>query len=214
MTFPHVCIKNERLSPALFRLRVSAGGKRFLAGQCFNVGLPDSSINREYSVASGERYDHVDFLVREVVGGSFSPSLAQVKEGEPIELNGPYGEFTLEKRDLLKDRIVFIATGTGIAPVLSFIETYPELKCLVLHGVRSENETFFASQFVNQEYIPCVSQNGLSKFSYVQDYLSDQVTDLNAHYYLCGNQRMICEVSEMLYEKGISGDNVVSEVFF
>ena len=212
--FPHVCIKNERLAPGLFRLRVSSGGKRFLAGQCFNVGLPDSSINREYSVASGEQYDHVDFLVREVVDGSFSPRLAQVTEGEPIALNGPYGEFTLENRDLVKERIVFIATGTGIAPVLSFVETYPELKCLVLHGVRSENETFFASQLVNQEYIPCVSQNGLSKYSHVQDYLSDQVIDPDAHYYLCGNQRMICDVSEMLYERGVSGNNVVSEVFF
>ena len=74
----HRILGNESLSASTFKLIIERGGLNFRAGQCVNLGLPNSGINREYSTYSGEQEPELAFLVREVEDGDVSPQLGHV----------------------------------------------------------------------------------------------------------------------------------------
>src|SRR5580693_1453663 len=89
----------------------------FVAGQwlSFKTNKPDGEeITRAYSIASPPRDDNRFALcLNRVQDGFMSNFLCDMREGQEISCQGPFGDFIL--RPPLRD-IVFIATGTGIAP--------------------------------------------------------------------------------------------------
>ena len=79
---------------------------------------------RAYSIASAPRVNQFDVCVNRVEGGFFSNLLCDLEVGQSLEFHGPHGLFLL--RAPLTDSI-FIATGTGIAPMRGFVEhLFPE----------------------------------------------------------------------------------------
>ena len=185
------------------------------AGQCFSVGTRDLGINREYSMYSAAEDDFIDFLIREVPDGIISPRLASCKSGDLIEIGGPYGDFCLNESSVIADSYVFIATGTGIAPFHSFVQTYPHLKYQVFHGIRSETEKYDEAHYKPGRYIPSVSQ---PQARVVGERLTSRLQstelDANSLYYLCGNRMMITDVIAILRDKGIPGSSIFTETFF
>ena len=94
----------------------------FVAGQwlSFKTSKPDGEeITRAYSIASPPGDDNRFALcLNRVQDGFMSNFLCDMKEGEEISCQGPFGDFIL--RPPLRDT-VFIATGTGIAPFRSML---------------------------------------------------------------------------------------------
>ena len=211
----HHVLGNESLSTSTFKLIIERGNLNFRAGQCVNLGLPNSGINREYSTYSGEQEPELAFLVREVEDGDVSPALRRLKSGDSIEIDGAYGLFTLPESIPENHSNVFIATGTGIAPFHSFVRTYPELDYLILHGTRLAEENYESAHYTTERYVQCVSQeNGGCFQGRVSDYLRQNPQGADKHYYLCGNRHMLNEVYDILRKQEVSGSNIMSEVFF
>ncbi len=52
--------------------------------------------------------------------GGFTPLLWQIGVGDPINIKGPKGKFLLQEDGR---RCLFVATGTGLAPFMSMIDT-------------------------------------------------------------------------------------------
>jgi len=101
----------------------------FKAGQfvSFEVGRNEKqqTIIRPYSIASPpSRPDVVTLLFNLVPGGPGSTFLFSLKEGETTQFKGPTGAFYL-RDDPARD-ILFVATGTGIAPLRSMFLTLGE----------------------------------------------------------------------------------------
>jgi ferredoxin-NADP reductase len=94
----------------------------FVAGQwlSFKTNLPDGEeITRAYSIASPPADDNRFALcLNRVQDGFMSNFLCDMKEGDEIRCQGPFGDFIL--RPPMRDTI-FIATGTGIAPLRSML---------------------------------------------------------------------------------------------
>jgi ferredoxin-NADP reductase len=94
----------------------------FVAGQwlSFKTNKPDDEeIIRAYSIASPPDGDNKFALcLNRVQDGFMSNFLCDMKEGDEIHCQGPFGDFIL--RPPLRDTI-FIATGTGIAPFRSML---------------------------------------------------------------------------------------------
>ena len=63
---------------AIIFLRVKKNIK-FNAGQFFSIALDEIGINREYSVASSDKENFIDFFIREVEGGALSKNLRFLK---------------------------------------------------------------------------------------------------------------------------------------
>lgn len=91
----------------------------FLAGQY--VGLRYDGSSRAYSLASSPTRDDLEICVRRVMDGRLSPKLCgDLEPGDEFTLRGPHGDLLLcdpSRRDL-----VFLATGTGVAPLKSMID--------------------------------------------------------------------------------------------
>ena len=94
----------------------------FEPGQYFSIGLEVEGklVLRPYSTASprGET-GSLEFLVRRVAGGAFTPSLWKVGPGDRIWIGLPKGLFTLKPGDSRTH--LFVSSGTGIAPFISML---------------------------------------------------------------------------------------------
>jgi CDP-4-dehydro-6-deoxyglucose reductase len=117
------------LSPSVrsLSLRMTDGGPvGHNAGQYVDVIVPTArglAFKRSYSIASepgGRRPDELEIAVTRVEGGPTSEALHAVMPGALVELEGPRGVFV--RREDERDRpSLFIATGTGLAPIRAMI---------------------------------------------------------------------------------------------
>ena len=203
------------LTESTFVLRLDRGNIQFRAGQHIIVGLKGELNQREYSIYSGENDDYLEILVREVLDGNVSLQLKHCKPGQALQVNGPFGSFGLEKFDMFSRKLVFIATGTGIAPFHSFVKSYPGIDYNILHGVRFNNEAYERDDYDPRRYFLCTSKesNGGHK-GRVTRFLAGYAVDSNMLFYLCGNNNMIYEVYHILRDKGIPEEKIFSEVYF
>ena len=204
------------LSPSTYILRLERKKLNFKPGQCFNLGLKGSGINREYSIYSGVDDSYLEFLIKEVKRGSVSPALRKVKPGDEVALHGPYGAFTISSDKAKKTLFTFIATGTGIAPFHSFVRTYPDLDYRIINGVRTAEERYEYNDYDRKRLTTCVTRDDCwSGFKgRVTDYLQQHYIDPTQIYFLCGNQGMIQKSYDLLRIKGVSGDQIFTEAFF
>ena len=211
----HKVLKIRNLSPSTYAIRLERKNISFKAGQCFNLGVKNSGINREYSIYSGENDPFLEFLIKEVKGGAVSPLLRKTHEGEEVELHGPYGLFILNIDRINQAPFFFIGTGTGIAPFHSFIKSYPHLEYTIVMGIRNISEQYDSTNYNSHSMTWCVSRESGSGFNgRVTTYLEQTKLDPESICYLCGNQKMIYDVYELLRKSGISGDKIFTEAFF
>lgn len=92
---------------------------QFLAGQYVNLSLAKKGW-RSYSIASSPESDTLAFIVKKVCDGVFSDYwFCDAKLGDILHLEGPFGNMFLRPSE---DTIsLFVATGSGIAPILSML---------------------------------------------------------------------------------------------
>ena len=211
----HRVLRVDSLSSDTFKLSMERKGFKFRSGQCVNLGLPATGVNREYSTYSGENESNLEFLIRQVDDGEVSSAMKRLKPGDGVEIDGAYGLFTLPISSPETLDYVFVATGTGIAPFHSFIRTFQKLEYVLLHGTRLSNENYESSHYISDRYVQCVSGNGGGSFhGRVTDYLNQFPQGREKNYYLCGNRNMINDVYDILREQEVSGSNIITEVFF
>ena len=205
-------IDNREIAPATNELVIERGAFTFRAGEEIQVHGADPTQDRTYSLASGETDPVLRILYRVITEGVLTPKLAAIRPDEWIEFTGPFGSFTL--RDASRP-CWFIATGTGIAPLLSFIRTHASVRPVVLHGVRLPDELYGRAELEPRcsIYRPCVS-GGDSPTGRVTNALRDLQTPQDAEYYLCGRNDMISDVRNLLRERGIPSEQIIAEPYF
>jgi ferredoxin/flavodoxin---NADP+ reductase len=203
------------LTENTFVLTLDRKGLQFKAGQYITVGLKDALQHREYSVYSAENDNLLEILVREVMDGDVSLQLKHCKPGQLLEVNGPFGYLKLNSEDMYSKQLIFIASGTGIAPFHSFITSYPGIDYLILHGVRNVNEAYDKKDYEPQRYILCSSRERNGNFyGRVTNYLQSFRIKPDMSFYLCGNSNMIYDVYNILRKKEVPPERIHSEVYF
>ena len=168
----------------------------FIAGQFVSTVANDAngkSQTRAYSIASAPRANQFDLCVNRVENGFFSNLLCDLEPGQTVPFHGPHGLFTL--RQPLTEAI-FIATGTGIAPMRGFVEwLFPESgedrsqgrPIWLVYGTRYTTEIYYqkyfekiAAEHHNFHYVSSLSRQnegweGLR--GYVQEHVARIVTE-------------------------------------
>jgi ferredoxin--NADP+ reductase/benzoate/toluate 1,2-dioxygenase reductase subunit len=188
---------------------------QFKSGQHIIIGLEGELNQREYSVYSGEKDDYLEILVREVINGNVSSQLKHCEPGQLLQVNGPFGSFGIEPFNMFSRKLVFIATGTGIAPFHSFIRSYPGINYTLIHGVRYKIEAYESDDYDSRRYILCTSKenNGGHK-GRVTGFLPGYPINQDMLFYMCGNNNMIYEVYHILRDKGVQDEKIFTEVYF
>ncbi len=205
----------RHLTESTFVIRLDRNGLVFQTGQFIIIKFGNSVDQREYSVYSGEKDNFLEILVREVEGGKISGKLKKLRAGDEIEVDGPFGFFKFNPEMFKSKKYLFVATGTGISPFHSFVKTFPELDCQIIHGVRYANEAYEHDDFGKDKITLCTTADSDGDFyGRVTDYLFMQKPDRDTNCFLCGNSEMITEAFDILTGKGIPVSNIYSEVYF
>lgn len=196
---------------AIVRIKLPANERlQFLAGQYIDVLLKDGH-RRSFSLANPPHDDALlELHVRHVPGGFFSDQLFnQFKGREILRFEGPLGNFFL--REESDKPIVFVAGGTGFAPIKGVIEHalhhgIERRRPIVLYwGVRAQRDLYLpelpgrwqsehAGDFT---FIPVLSEPAPDeawpgRTGFVHQAVLDDFADLSGYQvYACGGPAMI-----------------------
>jgi CDP-4-dehydro-6-deoxyglucose reductase len=192
------------------------------------VNITKGTIKRSYSVANAYKESGVlTFLIKKNENGLMSNYwFDEAKENDLLRIEGPIGSFFL--RETEAENIIFLATGTGVAPIKAILESITESpkkllnkKIWIFTGARNQNDIFWQPNELNEipnlKYIPVLSralEDWKGEKGYIQDILIKQNIPLeNAQVYACGSNNMIESAKKLLIEKGLNKINFFSDAF-
>lgn len=122
----------------------------FRAGQhlTLRATIDGAEVRRNYSLCTAP--DEQDWMVtvKRIPGGLFSNWVGdELKAGDTIDVMPPHGSFTSEFDAANSRRLVGIAGGSGITPVMSLIRTLllkePQSRFTLLYGNRDSSSVIF-----------------------------------------------------------------------
>jgi NAD(P)H-flavin reductase len=128
----------------------------FKPGQFISFEMPHPRtghlVTRAYSIASQpSRSDVITLLFNLVPGGPGSGLLFHLNIGEKTHFKGPAGNFYL--REDQGRELLFIASGTGIAPIRSMLLANAERRDLrpatLFWGLRSQRDLYYQEELVD-----------------------------------------------------------------
>lgn len=219
----HKLLKKDYINDNLYKIFFEKKDLSFTPGQHFSLSIPNKSINREYSSYTTPNEDHIGFLIRRVKGGIMTNILDKMNVGDEVNIYGPYGSFTLNEKQISNNQIIFIASGTGIAPFVSIKEFYNIKNYKLFLGVRSRDDIPDSDKFDQSNCYHCISRDDdLRQNNHFKGRITDNLDKLDfidgfnkATYMICGNSFMISDVYDMLvYDKGIDPNFIITESFF
>jgi len=185
----------------------------------------NESIKRAYSIASPPNKEgFIELCVKLVENGKLTPKLWEKKVGDIVELHGPFGMHTAEKIE--KNKILFIATGTGIAPhrsmILDQLEKETQKQITLLLGVRYEENILYGGEFrflqrsyPNFNFVPIISrpsQEWEGRRGYVQNNL-ENLDPFETQVFICGLSEMVEEVKKKLIDYGFDQNDIIMEKY-
>lgn len=213
----------ERLADDVVRVQLRLPPRspfRFLAGQYVDVTSP-AGVKRSYSIASAAAApDKVELQIRRVDGGQLSAYwFEQAKANDLLRFNGPRGTFFL--RPVAGLHVVFLATGTGIAPVMSMMRQLADMPAEALPrsvtlywGGRHREDHYLdpAAVLPGVRYVPVMSRGDVDwtgARGHVQDVLVHDAAHgkapalAEAVVYACGSEHMIHGARRLLADTGL-----------
>ncbi|MEK6954004.1 MAG: FAD-dependent oxidoreductase [Candidatus Micrarchaeota archaeon] len=228
---------DKRTSPephtALYKLRIPEGvALPFKAGQFVQLSMDDFKLRgnpnlpkwASYSICSAEGAgDNLQFAIRLLDTPGFTNHLkTHCHVGSKINIRGPYGVFTV-KPDA--KRLMYICTGTGIAPLLSHIRTLlnagSTTPISLFFGFKNPDVYIFreeleemAKKYPNFKLETTVTDQGREdwqgRVGIFHDFFPQYPFEApgETDVFICGNARMVEDVKTILPTVGFLKENI------
>ncbi len=216
---------------AVLYLKLPANERfQFMAGQYIDFLLKEGK-RRSFSMANAPHNDEfIELHIRHIPGGNFSDYVfTQMRERAILRFEGPLGTFFL--REDTDKPIIFMAGGTGFAPIKAIIEhaLYKKLdRTMILYwGARSLADLYMAklpakwqAEQPNFSFIPVLSEpkaedNWPGRTGLVHQAIVDDFDDLSGfQVYACGAPAM-CEAGHKAFtsQRGLPENEFYSDAF-
>ena len=233
-TLPTLVTKKEKLAEDVMRvyLRLPQDERlQFLAGQYIDILLKDGR-KRSFSIANMPLDDRLlELHIRHVEGGDFTGYIFdRLRERDVLRIEGPHGNFFLRQES--SRPLLFVAGGTGFAPVKSILElAFVEEMSQPMHlywGVRDVPDLYldalprqWEQEHANFRYQPVLSEPSpqwQGKRGYVHEAV---IADLEAKgedfsgydVYVCGPPVMVRAAFDAFRERGLDEAHFFSDAF-
>lgn len=216
------------LSPGVWHLRCRLQFPlAFLPGQYVRLSPPGSVEQRCFSMANPPRNGIYEFYIRALPNGIISDYLrGTAKVGNIISLRGPSGAFYLHERVAPK---LFIAGGTGLAPILSMLSVLHEQRfdhpLYLAYGVTHAQDAFGGESLRDMSKdIELTAKVAAINHGETWEGMSGTVVDaLSAitfsepaeclDVYICGPMPMVNAAKSWLADRGFLPDRIYNETF-
>lgn len=218
-----------------FRFTNPAGGElpfKHIPGQYLNLALTidGKRVNRSYTIASAPtRRDYCEISVKKAPDGYGSKHLHETwQEGQRIKISAPAGKFHFAGHEA--NRIVLIAGGIGITPMMSVIRAMTDGgwtgEMYLLFSVRLVKDVVFRDEIAKLEAAhpnlhvkitvsgdPDTAWDG-ARGNITRELLDGFVPRLtNGPVMLCGPDRMMSAMRELLVGMGVPDAEIHQEAF-
>jgi ferredoxin-NADP reductase len=206
----------------------------FMPGQhiCLSATLDGERVERYYSIASApDAANRIEICAKAShQGGGFGQYLAHMKPGDLLDCKGPSGTFRLKEP---VREAVFVAAGTGLAPLRSMLRYLiggqQDRSCgaplTMILGTRQPDWGYYYDEFLdfaercpNFRFWPTVSRPGdgwTGRCGRVQTHVREALANRNTgvDVYLCGHSAMVKEIRHSLDQTGFDIDSIVYEKY-
>lgn len=231
-TLPARVVSLHKLAPDVMEMTLKlpeTERMQFRAGQYIEFLLRKGK-QRAFSIANAPINDeYLELHLRLVEGGYFTEHVFnEMKEKALVRINGPLGTFFL--RDDSKRPLIFIAGGTGFAPIKSMVEQLisegDERDVYFYWGVRAKQDLYINHlpekwdyQRENFKYIPVLSNalegdNWEGREGFVHQAVADDFADLSGYdVYMAGPPPMIDAAKQQFAQQGLLEENLYSDSF-
>ncbi len=208
----------------------------FTAGQYVTISFSAAGKvqARSYSICSSpSQKSRISCCIKKVEAGMVTPALFNFPLGMSFRIVGPMGFFVLPKQ-MAEHNLVFIATGTGISPIKSQIETLLlkdfKNKLTLLTGARYIREILYKERFLALSEArqaakkpPFVYESIVSRPEN-PEYSGEQgrvLRLLEKHYssnekslfFICGLKAMVDDIRNLLRKLGTAEQNIFFEKY-
>lgn len=200
---------------------IDVHGIAFVPGQVAILRVPDEDP-AYFAFASAPEDAELEVLVKQKIGAS--DVIFNMHEGEMVELVGVAGHgFTLEEQK--KKDLVFVAMGTGVAPLRSALRHVLRRKdefgqLVVLYGARTPDDFCYRHETEGWEQAGVELRQVISRpdghdwsgpTGYVQSLLDHVLPELKAPVALiCGSLEMIDQTRERLGKMGFKPEEILT----
>lgn len=229
-------ISKRQLTHDIYELRIELLEPKeinFIAGQYVQLESKEykgrESVIRAYSLSSlPSDKNHVELIIRRVPNGICTTWVFDyLKEGQDVGLSGPYGEFKLQPTD---SPILFIAGGSGMAPIWSMLRNMREngikRKAHYFFGALTQTDLFFLDEMKLLEkdlfdytFVPALSKepdgsNWTGERGIITEVVKKHIPDTSKHEaYLCGSPGMIDACIKALSSNGMPVEKIYYDKF-
>ncbi len=214
----------------ILRLDLSRAPFAFEAGQAALIGPAGQDVRIPYSIASApiETLEHgwLDFLIKVEPSGRWGQQFDPVSPGARIGIQGPFGSF-LFPVEPPERHFLFIAGGTGIAPIRAMIRQAllrgQEGRMRLLYSAKTADDFAYLPELGEMGTLPR-PDGGLDLRLHVtraapdtwsgargritSSELASLIDDPATLCFVCGPETMVADVPRMLTELGIDRGRV------
>ncbi len=199
----------------------------FVSGQCIKLSIPEVDFSRPYSISSpGGETDKITLTIKIYNEGRFTKEIDNLKLGDIVEIEGPYGNFTFDGSS--NKNIVLIAGGSGISTlhsILRFIlDNNYENKIKLLYSTKTSREITYREEIEelkekhdNFDALITITNEDEEwsehKGRLTSSELEVHIEDKNSLIYVCGPLGFVNFIVEKLKEIGIDEKNIKTEKY-
>lgn len=217
---------NQRYSQYHFEL-IEPFTLENLAGQYLLLQI-DEKTTRAYSMSDRPDVNtSFELLVDHEPAGVGTQFLRQLAFGTSVQVVAPLGQFVV-KDDPEVEQLIFVASGSGIAPIKSMITDLLQIKndkraVTLFWCMRHDSELFWLDFFSDLQksfpqfiFVPVISQpsaNWQLSTGHVTDYLQQLEKVDKTQFYLCGNPQLIESAKQILANKNVPQTRIITEQF-
>ncbi|RRD45030.1 FAD-dependent oxidoreductase [Buchananella hordeovulneris] len=193
----------RRLTATVWELVLDVPGvQSFTPGQFARLEVAPA-IWRDYSIV-GIHGHQVRLLISTHTGGPGSRFVATAMPGSALVVELPLGQFSGTGA---KRRRVFVATGTGLAPLLPMLARAPRTDDLLLFGCRfaKDDLTQLLDDPLPANIIRCITGEQVpgARRARVTEVLAELACDVaDTEFFLCGSAAMVADATTLLAQRG------------
>ncbi|NMJ77363.1 phenol hydroxylase [Nanohaloarchaea archaeon] len=177
-------------------------------------------VERPYTMINLPEEDKFALAIKKYPDGRATPWIHERQPGDEIDFAEPSGNLKIKDYD--KD-VVFISTGTGATPMYAMLRDYLKNgsgEAFYFHGEKTRETILFKDglELLDTEnddlevFFSLTDEEWSSAQGYVQEHVPEELDSLeDKHFYICGVPAMVVQTEELLKEKGVEEERIITE---